>query len=709
MEKKLALIIIVAALAGCQPSTQHRVGETSTPAAQEEVGPEAGPLQEREREDASSAPVEGEPNVGAANDTGPRRLDFAPTTKLPGWYGDLIEAHVSKIPSDPYRVDPEVGARLLRSFAYPDITKATLLRISFEPRQGSKLSSSVVWHLPAPIRGEPANLWDEPRPVRLLGSFLETASFREAFGNPTVWHVPEGEPGWSEKALALDDLTSGQGALPPGVEAAPISFEAVADQLLAADLERSTPINGQSELAEHRRLDGLYSFSDTAHLFAGFSIAAAQLGDRQRAEALFEKAVEMDQRIIGDLAWDYSWRLFSRGITALHQQGHAAAIPLFEKVSRDFPGTKHAEQSAELLRACRRSLESLGGDHSRSEIQRSIDELVELSSLQSSDPGGPTLFGTSRESQPTDELAKLGPAAIPELIAVLDDTRATRAIYWHRRFFPNRHVVRVSDAAIGVIQSIIGRDFYRRSCTGCYLQTEQPGARQQVRQRVAEFWEVHGTAPGAAEWVVPRLSRACGKSILGGNRESVCFTVGDTKATRLAITRWGVKTLGYEAMSKTLRNLVAAGPYHYVPMTARVMLENGDESALGPLQRLLSSRHKGTSAQIEAMDILLHEAGEQSRAKALRRLGGSEELLLFLETDGREEDRELLIPFLDDCVPVKMRAEERRRCDIAAAGVGRLIGADRAPEPAADEATRERYRLEIESRLSGGRAGSGEH
>jgi hypothetical protein len=161
---------------------------------------------------------------------------------------------------------------------------------------------------------------------------------------------------------------------------------------------------------------------------------------------------------------------------------------------------------------------------------------------------------------------------VPRLIELLDDRRPTRSLYWHRRFFRGRHVVRVGDAALAVLEAIIGSGFYRRSCTGCGFLTEDAAARARVIATVRSFWDGHRAGPAALGWVKDRLVYACGKPIYRDPTRA-CFTSGDSTEARAAVARWGVKTLGAEKMRPVLDKIARRGPAVHAEWARAVLAE----------------------------------------------------------------------------------------------------------------------------------------
>ena len=63
-----------------------------------------------------------------------------------------------------------------------------------------------------------------------------------------------------------------------------------------------------------------------------------------------------------------------------------------------------------------------------------------------------------REDSPVRQLINSGPAAVPQLIEALDDTRMTRAVHYYRAGLPTQ-VLRVGDCALQILEAISGQRF----------------------------------------------------------------------------------------------------------------------------------------------------------------------------------------------------------------------------------------------------------
>ena len=87
-----------------------------------------------------------------------------------------------------------------------------------------------------------------------------------------------------------------------------------------------------------------------------------------------------------------------------------------------------------------------------------IFQLRDQNGRQMGQPGWVDIFMTA-DGSPAHRLAALGEAAVPALIAALDDRRLTRSVGYRRDFFFSHEIVTVGAAAHTIIERIAGRRF----------------------------------------------------------------------------------------------------------------------------------------------------------------------------------------------------------------------------------------------------------
>ena len=114
--------------------------------------------------------------------------------------------------------------------------------------------------------------------------------------------------------------------------------------------------------------------------------------------------------------------------------------------------------------AAARPFESMSPDEQTREL---VFLLRDQDGGQLMQPGAPNIWSDDRgEQSPARRLAALGYAAVPALLAALDDPRFTRTVGFHRQFVFSHEVVTVGEAAFDVIERIAGRSF---SPLGAYV------------------------------------------------------------------------------------------------------------------------------------------------------------------------------------------------------------------------------------------------
>jgi hypothetical protein len=86
---------------------------------------------------------------------------------------------------------------------------------------------------------------------------------------------------------------------------------------------------------------------------------------------------------------------------------------------------------------------------------------------------------------PVRQLINFGPAAVPQLIEALDDTRMTRAVHYYREGLPTQ-VLRVGDCALQILETISGQRF---TSVAAPLHTLSKNERKTLKDKVNKWWE----------------------------------------------------------------------------------------------------------------------------------------------------------------------------------------------------------------------------
>lgn len=144
-------------------------------------------------------------------------------------------------------------------------------------------------------------------------------------------------------------------------------------------------------------------------------------------------------------------------------------------LSRRYPHCDHLALTASLAKQLEqmiaeddahpaRAIKEIAALPSAEQASEFIFRLRDQNGFQMDQPGWVDIFMTVRdrsEQSPAHRLVKLGDAAVPALLAALEDPRLTRSVGYSRDFFFSHHVVTVGEAALTIIEHIADRKFNR--------------------------------------------------------------------------------------------------------------------------------------------------------------------------------------------------------------------------------------------------------
>lgn len=190
---------------------------------------------------------------------------------------------------------------------------------------------------------------------------------------------------------------------------------------------------------------------------------------------------------------------FGLAVASLEAPGdRAATAALFRRTAEAYPQapcTGQARELAELLEAMAAEDQAWtdpGSVDVLSEEERIgcyIHRLRDLSGDGYDYPvhflhAGPLPDGAPN---PAAALREMGDAAIPALLALLDDRRPTRAVWAHRgaRY---QSVLRYQDAALQILSEHTPVPFYRVSNTATYFSSEDPAYRADIIRKLKAWW-----------------------------------------------------------------------------------------------------------------------------------------------------------------------------------------------------------------------------
>ena len=242
----------------------------------------------------------------------------------------------------------------------------------------------------------------------------------------------------------------------------------------------------------------------------------ARNGLNTLAAALVEQAVKMSAPRRG---WDAAAREESRGDfrqTLELDIGHALMwravvacgepdiprkelLAQFENILARYPTSPHVPRAREMAGLLRQmiaedeehaagSLKPLAEMAAPERAAELLFQLRDQNGRQDSQPGSCDIFMDymGMTNTPAHQLVAMGHAAVPRLIAALDDQRLTRSVGYHRNFYFSHHVLRVGDCALVVLSRIAGRSFYTNAAPSGVMATDDQ--RRTAREQVQAWW-----------------------------------------------------------------------------------------------------------------------------------------------------------------------------------------------------------------------------
>lgn len=306
------------------------------------------------------------------------------------------------------------------------------------------------------------------------------------------------------------------------------------------------------------------------------------------------------------LAEEATWHDYSLALHILQFEGNrvAAAHVLRGALQTWTPreSARGAEDLLEVLDSMTREDEARAGLGSPSSARqgRRIEDLVysvrDAMARQNSWPGRVDVMEATCSDGlvPAKCLAELGRAAVPRLVEMLNDRRATRCIAFTRPYQRQRTVLRYMDFAIEVLGRIAGVDFYAPPNDATYYSSESGATRIRVRQ-IAEQWFLEvGDGDDVDRFrATMRLVAPPAKFI----------------ALRRMIKSEKLKAIGREAL---LKCYVDAGYVDWRPEICELLVEMGDDSLLrltleeeiagGAFEVALPERHGDLEATVRRLN-----------------------------------------------------------------------------------------------------------
>ena len=237
----------------------------------------------------------------------------------------------------------------------------------------------------------------------------------------------------------------------------------------------------------------------------GLDAQAARFYDRATSILIYHREgpepKEFRTRLANDLGYATLWRatLDFGDLKVTRPQ----LLEAFERVARNYPGTEYADRARETADTLRRMvaedaahaakpagpLESLPPDE---RVALLVFRLRDQHGRQISQPGACNIFfddevADNNPPSPAAQLAALGTAAVPGLIAALDDKTLSRSVGFWRDFTFSHYVLTVGDCAEQILDRISGRQFFRGHTTSSYMGKDEQT--QEVKKAVEAWWK----------------------------------------------------------------------------------------------------------------------------------------------------------------------------------------------------------------------------
>ncbi|MEM9346110.1 MAG: hypothetical protein AAGB26_05795 [Planctomycetota bacterium] len=273
--------------------------------------------------------------------------------------------------------------------------------------------------------------------------------------------------------------------------------------------------------------DGIFSDVNQRFTLADHVVEAArhahftyQLGGIDHAEALYKHALEAQGKYSGRYATGaknpvplhtfvvdrIASGLSNGGIFLAH--GKAPRKDLLSRWRRitSLPDHKHTDEAKAMVKHYQHLLEEDAQwvEPDAEAVEQMTQEeqvaywmyhLRDHDAGQWMDPGRCNVFSdqgwgfdeAAKKPNPAVELKKLGVAAIPQLIAHMDDARPTRCKGHWRSYWPEGHyLLRYGDCCQQIFESITGHEIYEG---GGY--PIRSGAGKQCKERAAQWWRIY--------------------------------------------------------------------------------------------------------------------------------------------------------------------------------------------------------------------------
>lgn len=298
------------------------------------------------------------------------------------------------------------------------------------------------------------------------------------------------------------------------------------------------PVDPQEVASRSREFINSPHFTERTHLFVlgwmcarqGFDDFAARLysaaqgavGLDQRRTAGDEKAWPFRSKLDRDLGHFEMWRtIVAFGDTKVTRRELLARL---RALPAAYPHCDHLARAASLAEQLEKMITEDDAHPARTDAEIAalppaeqaaewLFRLRDQHGEQFSQPGWVNIFLTNEpgETSPAHRLLKLGDAAAPALIAALGDRRLTRSVGYGRGFRFSHEVITIGDAALEIIESIAGQEFYRSGRIQGTMALD--GKTDAVRAAVEAWW-----ATRQSKGVLGELAQTVSRGEFGSSR-----------------------------------------------------------------------------------------------------------------------------------------------------------------------------------------------
>ena len=314
---------------------------------------------------------------------------------------------------------------------------------------------------------------------------------------------------------------------------------------------------------------------------------------REQGDADFRTSVERD------LAHALMWRSVESFGNA--QVPRRELLKQFETIERSYVRSEHHARAKTTVATLRRMIveddahqlltdEALAKLPVKAQVKEWIFRLRDQTGHQWSQPGsceifGDFGFGDTKGTTPAHHLARFGHAAVPLLIAALDDPTFSRSVGYHRNFYFSHIVLTVGDCAVQILERIAARSFSERRTTSSYLSKDGDLA---ATRRAAEAWWHDIGAAGERRVLVeaiatggPEAPRQAGLLAQRHPEALLDAALNGAKASTNAHTRSElIQVLGTNSSPSILaflRDEMVNGKFQHTRVTAALALRSRNE------------------------------------------------------------------------------------------------------------------------------------